>query len=319
MFAAVRALNRKPFQNPTVHDPDGKRVTKPQELHNLLKDHFSDHFYKNGEVRTSERAKCKLETPISITEVRESVSRMKNRRAPGYQKINVELIKYGPPELLEAICDFLNGHFEGKNEIILGKGILTPLQKPGKPRGPLKNIRPVILLPTIRKILSIITLKRMKNHTEAFLSPSQSAYRPGRSTTDIVWAYRWIVARIMKCKETVHITAVDMSSAFDTIKRNHLVNVIDHISNDDNARMTEALVSNTSLEVKIDGVVTADVFETNMGSPQGDALSGTLFDVYLEDALTDTRDSLEKYEDHTYHTDDQTCLQKQYMRMTPIS
>ena len=62
------------------------------------------------------------------------------------------------------------------------------------------------------------------------------------------------------------------------------------------------LVSNTTLEVKVDGNYIPEQFETNLGSPQGDALSGTLFDIYLEDALIDARESIEIHVDHTYRT-----------------
>ena len=43
------------------------------------------------------------------------------------------------------------------------------------------------------------------------------------------------------------------------------------------------LLSNTSVVIK-DKFMT-DSFETNMGSPQGDGISGTFFDVYLEKEL----------------------------------
>jgi len=36
----------------------------------------------------------------------------------------------------------------------LTQGLLSPLQKPGKPRGPTGNLRPIILLSIIRKILT---------------------------------------------------------------------------------------------------------------------------------------------------------------------
>ena len=120
---------------------------------------------------------------------------------------------------MKKICFLYNDMFENHTEINLARGILTPLPKPCKPRGPVKKIRPLILLPTIRKVLSNITSATQADFSERHLWASQSAYRTDRSTTDIVWSSKYITARVYKYRERVNITCIDMSSAFDTIKR----------------------------------------------------------------------------------------------------
>ena len=75
-------------------------------------------------------------------------------------------------------------------DLELGLGKLITLQKPGKAAGPVKNIRPIILLPLLRKILSLITLYRIKKAADKYLSLAQGAFRTGRSCADIVWAHR---------------------------------------------------------------------------------------------------------------------------------
>ena len=47
-----------------------------------------------------------------------------------------------------------------KNKKLIA-GILTPLQKPGKAEGPPENLRPIILLSILKKILTICLLKRI--------------------------------------------------------------------------------------------------------------------------------------------------------------
>ena len=49
------------------------------------------------------------------------------------------------------------------NEINLGHSILLPIQKPNKEKGQPKNLKPLNLLNTIRKILLMITTKRSKS------------------------------------------------------------------------------------------------------------------------------------------------------------
>ena len=84
------------------------------------------------------------------------------------------------------------------------------------------------MLNTIRKILSDITLSIIREKIDNYLSPSQSAYRRGRSTSDAIWAYRFIAAKVQLYKDLqVNIIGVDMSSAFDIIKREPLMKVIE--------------------------------------------------------------------------------------------
>ena len=45
MFKAVKMLNRKQYENPWIHDKKGKSITNKQEIHNVIKEHFSDHFF----------------------------------------------------------------------------------------------------------------------------------------------------------------------------------------------------------------------------------------------------------------------------------
>ena len=75
-----------------------------------------------------------------------------------------------------------------------------------------------------------------------------------------------------------------MSSAFNTINRDHLFNIIKSNFDEDVYRMIRLLLSNTTLEVRLRGETTSS-FTRNRGSPEGDGISGILFNIYLEDAL----------------------------------
>ena len=52
--------------------------------------------------------------------------------------------------------------------------------------------------------------------------------------------------------------------------------------------MIQLLQSNTTLDIRINNDET-EPFNSNMGSPQGDALSGELFDIYFEESLRKVR------------------------------
>ena len=167
------------------------------------------------------------------------------------------------------------------------------MHKPGKPKGPVVNLRPISLLPIIRK-LSKITLERIKTKIESYLSQSQAAYRSNRSTTYIIFAYRWIIAKVQEWDITIYITGIDMSAAFDTILRPKLIEILKSFLDDDETRIIQMLLSETSLETKMHGAKT-ESFPTNMGSPQGDGISGPLYTIYFERALRDLRAKMKEF------------------------
>ena len=103
-----------------------------------------------------------LEHEITLDEVTKSIMKLNNNRAPGYDKITAEMIKYGPEELHQKITSILNNCISNNLDINTGFGHFAPQQKQGKIKGPVKNLRPVILLPVIRKILSNNILARIK-------------------------------------------------------------------------------------------------------------------------------------------------------------
>ena len=231
-----------------------------------------------------------LNKPISGTEVTKIVHTMSNNKA--YVNIPVELIKYAPTNVHNKIAEILNNVFEKHIDVDTGSATLIALQKPHpKKKGPVKNLRPINLLPSIRKILSKLALRRAETGIEGYLSNTQAAYRKGRSTTEIVWAYRWLIAKIQECDMTIYITGIDMSSAFDTIHRDELLNISEQFLDEDGLRILRLLLSNTSIELRIKGAKTEPI-ATNIGGPQGDSYSGPQFTTYFENSLKEVREEV---------------------------
>ena len=104
-----------------------------------------------------------LNTPITSSEVQYAASKLKNGKAVGPDEIPNELLKYAPPVFFQQYACLINRSFEGHEHVpSFTEGFLTPLQKPGKPKGPLKSLRPLCLLNGTRKLLSLITLHRIQ-------------------------------------------------------------------------------------------------------------------------------------------------------------
>jgi hypothetical protein len=102
-----------------------------------------------------------------------------------------------------------------------------------------------------------------------------------------------MIARIQKFNEIIKILGIDMSRAFDTIIRQKILESLRTIISEDSWRIIQKLLTNTTIKVKIANKYSTP-FKTNIGAPQGDALSPVLFTVYLELALQEIRAACER-------------------------
>ena len=113
----------------------------------------------------------------------------------------------------------------------------------------------------------------------------QSAYKRGRSCSDIVWAQRMLVSVVTRKKWTFSKMGIDMSRAFDTVKRDTIINILqDAGCSEDDIRLVQYLLSNTCLRVRVNTSLSEE-FESLLGAFQGDSLSGKLFTLVLAGAL----------------------------------
>ena len=173
----------------------------------------------------------------------------------------------------------------GKYPKELKYGILTPLQKPGKKQGPCTNLRPIILLSMLRKILAICLLERTVDRIVSNLPNSQSAYQKRRSTTEQIFTLKLLIEQAIGSQEyTLWILLMDMSKAFDTVKRDILIEDLRTIMERDELHLCKILIEDVQLSVRV-GKSTSQPFITQQGIAQGDCLSAIFFILYLSKAM----------------------------------
>ena len=134
-----------------------------------------------------------MENPSTISikvniinkEVIDAIIKLKNNKSSGYDKMVAERMKRLSIITLKQLTDILKDTIDNNLSHQIGLGIIIPSQKTNKPKI-VNNTKPIILLSIIRKILSNITQERMRPAIEEYISPSQAAYRQGRSIADVV-------------------------------------------------------------------------------------------------------------------------------------
>ena len=154
-------------------------------------------------------------------------------------QINVELLKYAPEVLYEKIAAIY------KNIAATGNahGILRALQKPEKLKGPTSNLRAIILLSVLRKILAVCIMKRINSRLDSAIPISQAAYRKNRSATEHAFATKLIIERtISPTDETVYLLLLDMSKALDSIQRNTSIEDLKNVLNQDELHLIRILL-----------------------------------------------------------------------------
>ena len=216
-----------------------------------------------------------LQNPTQRAEVVDALRRLKRSKAAG------ELHKYGGDELVSLVQDLqskvLTVHGEVKE---VRAGYLLPLSKPGKPKKA-ENSRPPTLLSAFRKTSTV--LARVEEEVSTLLPHHQHGARKKRSTSEITWTIQTLRATVGRYVERSQYLATGTSKALDSVTREKLTGVLEEhrLADGDSLRVIQYLMSKTTLKTRVAGAK-GEEFETVSGIPQGDALSPTLFAVYLE-------------------------------------
>ena len=155
MFKAVKNLQRMKVKTPLVIDSEGGITTDPEKQTEIISEFFEKMFTDDNAKMIENVPPTEMRIPFTEDEIRSAVKSLKNNKSPGIDEITAEHLKHGPGLVYEKIAKLLNhtaatGDFPKE----MNCGVLIPLQKPGKRKGPPSNLRPVILLSMIKYIFA---------------------------------------------------------------------------------------------------------------------------------------------------------------------
>ena len=130
---------------------------------------FYEKLYKKEEIQNttnydpqcnptqiSDIEKEKLEQPITKEELDTALKNSKNNKSPGLDGYSPEFYKCFWPQIGNFFLDCINNNFKkGKLTDTQSQGVITCLPKGGKVRNLLNNWRPISLLNTSYKLISL--------------------------------------------------------------------------------------------------------------------------------------------------------------------
>ncbi len=148
-------------------------------------------FHKESEEKISGIPPPQKNIPFHTEEIQKAVKCPKHGKSPGIDNLMGDMIKYKPREIYKGIADIFNEITEtGTYSNEIKEGILIPLPNLGKKPGPPGHLRPIILLPVLRKILAIFMIRRSMEKINYKIPASQATYLQGRSTTEQVFSIK---------------------------------------------------------------------------------------------------------------------------------
>jgi exonuclease III len=236
-----------------------------------------------NEWRESGEAHEEQDMDISLEEVESAVSALPTRKAGDHEDIVAELIKYGGSELHKTLLKLLNAVWQSETIPQSWKrGTIIPLHKSGDCSNP-GNYRGITLIAILRKILSIIILKRLEHHVH--LHESQAAFRENRSCEDQVYMLTTIAQSALHAGVPLFIFFLDVRKAYDTVWRDALFyKLFKKGVQGKLARVIWEMMDKTASRLSMGGQC-SDYFDVNIGVGQGDPLSTYLFNVFIDDLL----------------------------------
>ena len=168
-------MQKKTSKRLTLVDVEGSELRSTGLKLNAVTEHYSTFFQRIEshplpEWRGNARA---LNSPITPHEVKMAAARLRNNRSAD---LPAEFLKYGGERLHEALADLFNSIFnEHKSIPELKEGILIAINKPAPKEAIVGNTRPIVLLSSFRKILTLIVHNRILPRVVRYLPLSQHA------------------------------------------------------------------------------------------------------------------------------------------------
>ena len=234
-----------------------------------------------------------LNQSISQDEVNKAVRKLKNNKAVGPDCIPNEVLKH-PNVLvfLHKLCQFC---FENKTvPVVWTKAIISPVPKSSNkdPCIPL-NYRGISLLCCASKLYSSIINNRLTKQTSVNnkLVEEQNGFRKGRSCQDHVFVLTSIIMYKLDVNEEIFASFIDFKKAFDWINRDFLLYKLAKSFGISGGIYwaIKALLLNSKSCVKLNSTFT-NYFNVSSGVRQGDCLSPTLFNFFINDLAIGIKD-----------------------------
>lgn len=217
--------------------------------------------------------------------MKEALSKLKDGKAAGEDRIPYEFFKYAPEtfhrKMAEIFTNILN---TSSVDDIFRKSLIFPVHKKGD-RNVVNNYRGITFMNCAAKCLMSILSTRLSSWVaeNEKLNEFQSGFRAKYSTIDSIYNLSCVIQLKLCKKQKVYAFFVDFRAAFDSIPRKSLIYKLSCMGVSTKfLKLISELYKETESAVW-DGQKISEYFQTRSGVKQGCLMSPLLFTLYLND------------------------------------
>uniref|UniRef100_A0A146M389 Retrovirus-related Pol polyprotein LINE-1 n=3 Tax=Lygus hesperus TaxID=30085 RepID=A0A146M389_LYGHE len=228
------------------------------------------------------------DSPFTLSELKSVVSRLKDGKAPGLDRVGYEFYKCSGDEYLSRLLLLYNKLFDlGEVPETYCRALIYPLFKRKGDRNDTAAYRGLSFIDANMKIFTSLVFGRLDAYVELndILAENQAGFGKNYSTVDCIFSLMNMISLKWYGGSKLYAFYVDFRAAFDTISRNALyiklanVGVSTKIIN-----VVRALYKDPKSAVFVNGSV-SEFFEVRCGLKQGCAGSPRLFSLYVNDLV----------------------------------
>lgn len=227
-----------------------------------------------------------FDNPVTPGELIPLLRKMKNKSAPGRDKITNKMMKMAGPKFVNHVCFLFTillslGYFPKCWKV----GIVTMIQKKGKNWKYSKNWRPITLLSCLSKLYESVILERFRRAKQQSGRNNlyQAGYEKGRSCQEQLLRLTEEVYHAFKKRLCVFAVFLDVEAAFDAVWVNGIFFKLLFFQMPNYLRRSIAdFLRDRRLVVRVNGSYSREIKMT-AGTPQGAVLSPDIFKLFTDD------------------------------------
>ena len=283
--------SEKQGRSSTIQDKSGKCLTEVNEILSRWTEYCSELYnYEscgdNAVLDCSQPQEEDLQ-PILREEIEIAVASMKKGMSSGVDNIPAELDQAGRETTIDVLTEICNRIWRtGEWPIPWTQSLIITLPKKGNLQL-CYNYRTISLIRHSSKVMLKVILNRLKPQAEEIIAEEQAGFKAGRSTTEQIFNLRILCEKYLQHQQNLYHVFIDFKKAFDRVWHAALWATMRKYNISANlVRTIEQLYDKATSAVQMNDSI-GEWFRTTVGGRQGCLLSPTLFNIFLEQIMSD--------------------------------